>query len=88
MLLFEREWLGGTQEVYKYENGFGASVIRGPYTYGGEEGLWEVAVLNNFQGQKYHLCFSTKITDDVLGYLTREQVEEVLKRIEMLPKED
>ena len=34
-----------TRYVFQFENGFGASVIRGLYTYGGRQGLWELAVL-------------------------------------------
>jgi len=45
---------GGTQRRYKFPNGYGASVVRGPYTYGGPEGLFELAVF----GQDGHLNYS------------------------------
>ena len=31
------------QKIYSFPNGYGASVIKGKYTYGGPEGLWEIA---------------------------------------------
>lgn len=68
------------QCVVNFPNGYGASVIKGLYSYGGREGFYEIAVL---MGGK--LCYTTPITDDVLGYLTETQVTETLKAIEELP---
>ena len=36
--------MGGVQKLYRFDNGYGASVVRSQYTYGGKEGLWELAV--------------------------------------------
>lgn len=72
-----RPHLGGSQDIYKFPNGFGASVVRGPYSYGGSEGLWELAVLDA-EGQ---LTYTTEITSDVLGYLEAEEVEETLREV-------
>ena len=61
---------GGTQRVYKFPNGYGASVIRHQGSYGFKSGLWELAVLDS----SGDLCYSTPITNDVIGYLTDEEV--------------
>lgn len=38
--------LEGTEHYeFRFKNGYGASVIRGPYSYGGPDGLFELAVL-------------------------------------------
>lgn len=71
----------GTRRVFKAKNGFGASVI--DYGYGAEEGLYEVAVLR-FNGDDYAITYNTVITGDVVGYLTEEEVAELLKRISRL----
>jgi hypothetical protein len=63
--------LGGVQRLYQFPNGYGASVVSTPYTYGGENGLWELAVLNRHGV----LDYSTPVTSDVLGWLTPEEVE-------------
>lgn len=85
MISIERELNGGTQVVHKFDNGYGASVIAGgTYTYGGDEGLKELAVLKFYDGDSYELCYETEITDDVLGYLTGEDVADLLVRIEAL----
>lgn len=79
--------LGGVQRVYRFPNGFGASVIRAPFSYGNEEGLWELGVLKfNEDGSNWSLCYDTRITDDVEGRLSDEAVEKLLKRIKRLKK--
>ena len=73
--------------MYRFSNGYGASVICGPYTYGGSEGLFEVAVIE-FEGTDnglYDLVYDTPITDDVIGHLTEEEVQKILEQIEALP---
>ena len=70
----------GEQARIQLPNGWGASVIRGPYTYGGREGLWELAVTDD-----QRIRYDTPITDDVLGWLTEEAGQEVtLDRIARL----
>ena len=71
---------GGVQRIYKFPNGYGASVIKGPYTYGGKKGLWEVAVL---KGEE--LCYDTDITSDVIGHLNDPEMDAILRQIERLP---
>ena len=74
--------MGGMQRKYQFPNGYGASVIQGEFSYGGDEGLFELAVF----GPDGHLTYDTPITDDVLGYLTEEDVVKTLALIEALPK--
>lgn len=68
---------GGIQKVYKFPNGYGASVIRHKGSYGFAKGLWELAVLD----RAGDLCYSTPITDDVIGHLTNEEVNLKLNEI-------
>jgi hypothetical protein len=64
---------GDAQVIFKFPNGYGASLIQNTYSYGGNRGLFEIAVLR-FDGDAYELCYTTDITHDVLGYLTEEEV--------------
>ena len=57
-----------------FDNGYGASVVVGPYTYGGEDGLYELAVL----GSDGKLCYDTPVKNDVEGYLCEEDVTKLL----------
>lgn len=71
-----------SQWKFRFDNGFGASVVQGPHTYGRPLGLYELAVL----GQDGHLTYDTPVTDDVLGHLTAQDVQDALDRIAALPK--
>ena len=71
---------GGIQKVYKFPNGYGASVVQHAYSYGGKKGLWEMAVLDS-EGS---LCYDTEITDDVLGHLNDPEVDRYLRMISQL----
>ena len=66
--------------VYEFENGYGASVIKHDASYGGKMGLYEIAVLDS----KGDFCYTTDITDDVVGYASKETVYETLDRIKSL----
>jgi len=63
-----------------FDNGYVASVVIGPYTYGGEDGLYELAVLDS-NGK---LCYNTPVTDDVEGYLSEDDVTKLLEQIQKL----
>jgi len=80
--------LGGIQKIYRFDNGYGASVVCTSFSYGGPEGLWELAVIE-FTGKendKYNLIYDTPITDDVIGYLSEDNLKNLLIEIETLPK--
>ena len=70
----------GKQCVVQFLNGYGASIVQTPYTYGGDKGLYELAVLNGYG----EITYETPITDDVLGYLTEKEVERTLLEIKNL----
>ena len=63
-----------------FDNGYGASVVVGPYTYGGEDGLYELAVL----GSDGKLTYDTPVTGDVEGYLSEDDVTKLLEQIQKL----
>jgi hypothetical protein len=86
----------GTQKLYRFDNDFGASVVRftiGSFggSYGVQSGLWELAVLKfhgpTLEPEEWELTYDTPITDDVIGHLDDGEVEEVLGRIRDLPSE-
>jgi hypothetical protein len=76
--------MGGTQKVYRFANGYGASVVRFYGSYGFEAGNWELGVVK-FTGDNWKLTYETPVTNDVIGYLTAEEVEATLDQIEALP---
>lgn len=74
---------GGIRYRFKFPNNYGASVVKGPWTYGGRDDLWELAVLT-YDGDEWKLTYDTEITDDVIGYLEDEEVLELLQKIQDL----
>jgi hypothetical protein len=72
--------MGGVMSRIQFENGYGASVVCTPHTYGGDRGLYELAVLDS----EGHLTYATSVTDDVIGYLRPEDVTDVMAKIQQL----
>jgi len=72
--------MDGIMSRIEFENGYGASIVKGEYTYGGKDGLYELAVLNN----NGDLIYDTPITSDVEGYLSEAQVTDLLIKIQQL----
>lgn len=70
----------GYQLIYKFDNGYGASVVKHDFSYGGKKGLYEIAVLD----KEGDLCYDTPITEDVIGHLTMGEVENILAEISYL----
>ena len=74
------DFLSGKKARIQFDNGYGASVVSHNFSYGGKQGLYEIAILDN-EGQ---ICYDTPITNDVVGHLTEEDVTEVLIKIQSL----
>lgn len=70
----------GNQCIVQFPNGYGASIVKGEHTYGSKDGLYELAVF----GKNGHITYETPITNDVLGYLSEEEVEKTLIDIKNL----
>ena len=70
----------GYQLIYKFDNGYGASVVKHDFSYGGKSGKYELAVLD----KEGDLCYDTPITEDVVGHLTMGEVENLLAEISYL----
>lgn len=68
--------------VHKFNNGYGVSIIRNEMSYGGKDGLFELAVLDS-DGE---ITYDTEITDDVVGYLTAPQALILAMRVAALKK--
>jgi hypothetical protein len=74
----ELEW---SRSYMMFDNGYGVSVVRGPYSYGGKLGLYELAVLDS----DGYVCYDTPITSDVIGFLKPEDVSKHMIEIQELP---
>ena len=70
----------GKKSRMHFDNGYGVSVVSHSYSYGGRDGLYEVAVLDSND----ELTYDTPVTNDVIGYLTEEDVSNVMKQVQEL----
>lgn len=66
-----------------YPNGYGVSIISNEYSYGGRQGLYELAVLVGDR-HDFEVCYDTPITDDVLGYLTLDEANSIADEVSKL----
>ena len=70
----------GIQAIMRFENGRGVSVVQFDGSYGHQQGLYELAVLD----KDGNIDYSTAITNDVLGWLTINEVSEAMNGVELL----
>ena len=86
---FER--IEGVQKIYRFRNAVGASVIKGTHTYGGEDGMWELAPVYFVGASDYEFeLFYPKEAcpdGDVIGWCTDDDVEEKLAILNSLTGE-
>ena len=72
--------MSGKKSRIHFDNKFGASVVSHEYSYGGKEGLYELAVL--FEDEIHY--DNPVACGDVRGYLTEEEVSDLLIEIQNL----
>lgn len=72
---------GGSQTLYRFDNGYGASVINHSFSYGMELAVTKYSGphINDFD-----LCYDTSITNDVIGHLNEDKLAATLQRIDEL----
>lgn len=74
--------LNGKRARMMFDNGYGVSVVQSDMTYGGKQGLYELAVLDDEEGDP---VYYTPITMDVLGWLTEDDVTTHMSEVQSLP---
>ncbi len=78
-LKFKKHPKSGKQAVMKFNNGYGISVLSGPTFRSDGKNTYEIAVLYNNE-----LTYNTPVSDSALGWQTKEQVTEIMSRIQDL----
>lgn len=84
---FKKYYIGANtagQWIFKFNNNYGASIIKHLGSYGYEKDLFELAILYFDEEGKSHLSYNTPLTDDVIGYLSNNEVMELLEKIKKL----
>ncbi len=84
-IIFNEEFPFGIQKIYKFKNGYGASVVCHKVSYGHNSGLWEIAPWD--EDRDFIGITILKWHDDVKGHLTEKEVDDILERIKELKGE-
>ena len=74
------EFLSVVRSTCHFDNGYGVSVVRHRYSYGNGLNLFELAVID----KEGDIVYSTPITDDVLGYLSEDDVSDTMIKVQRL----
>lgn len=69
------------QAVVRFGNGFGLSVLSGPGTLTSPDRPYEAAVISFSPDGTYTIIYPDFTHDDVLSFLTGEQVSEYMVRV-------
>lgn len=70
--------------IFKFDNGYGARVVKHIDSACRPHDLWELSVVRFDDNDNYVQVGDTGITEDVIGYLNDEQVNELFDRIKRL----
>lgn len=72
--------LNGIKATINFDNGYGASVIKNAFSYGGSAGFYELGVTKDEQ-----LHYDNPVANgDVVGWLEEEEVSNLLIEIQNL----
>jgi hypothetical protein len=71
---------------FKFDNGYGASIIKHWGSFGFEDDKFELGVLL-WDDNNHCLCYDTEVADNVLGHLSNKDVMDTLRKIKDLKKE-
>jgi hypothetical protein len=80
-------WRNGfaQQALMFFPNGYGVSVLIGGHAYSDGSAPYELAILTG-NVKEWEICYDTPITDNVLGYLTPEEVTEYMIEVQKLKR--
>lgn len=79
-LYLAEKYAESKQAKMSFDNGYGISVLFGSMFYSNGIDTYEVGILKNGA-----LCYTTPITNDVIGYITEEEVTDIMRKIQELP---
>jgi hypothetical protein len=77
--------LNGFSRIIQFENGYGFSIISNRFSYGGSQGLFEVALLCENGAIMYDKSIGF---GDVVGHLDFDDVALLIKAVSALPPRD
>lgn len=80
-----RDDVPGFAVEFRYENGWGASIVRNAISPGNRQGLFSLATIDPNSGELVGCRAILGEAGEPLGWLTPDEVDELLTRIVNLP---
>jgi hypothetical protein len=77
-----RDVHNGVQYINFFGNGYGVSIVQHDHSWTNSD-TWELAVLKGSE-MSWDLCYTTPITNNVLEYLTPDEVNAICQKISEL----
>lgn len=74
-----KQYASCKQAIEKFNNGYEVSVLFGNAFYSNGIDTYELAILKDG-----NLCYSTDITNDVVGYIKEEEVSDIMIKVQSL----
>jgi hypothetical protein len=74
----------GMQLLFRFDNNFGLSVVCHSFSYGRHDDKFEIAVIKFDSDNIWHITYNTPITNDVLGYQSKEDVFDFIEKTMLL----
>lgn len=78
-------WEKGSQAILFFKNGYGVSVLFGTDFRSNGKNTYEVAIIKGNE-KDFNLVYDTPIANDVISFITEEQVTRVMKLVQKLNK--
>jgi len=79
----------GVHGLIFFPGGYGLSVVRFRHPFGGgsytsnDTEDYEVAIIKGTKNQ-WEICYDTKLTNDVLGFQTKEDINKIINHVQRL----
>jgi len=72
----------GMQIVFRFDNNYGLSVVSHSFSYGNKQEKFEIAIIkfNSEDDDDWNITYDTPITDDVLGYQSKGDALDVIRK--------
>jgi hypothetical protein len=74
----------GMQLVFRFDNYYGLSVVSHSFSYGNDDELFEIAVIEFESDGTWNVTYYTDITNDVLGKQSKEDVISIIEKTILL----
>jgi hypothetical protein len=73
----------GMGVLFRFDNEYGISLVCHSFSYSNKNDEFEIAVIkfNSKDNNDWDIVYDTEVTNDVLGYQSKEEVIEIIQKV-------